>query len=72
MEPEHVNIPGPAIEWMRSPIAPDYVFVKAFNSCTECAFGVGQPDKTLCSRHPCDRGVWVNETEAAVLRLEAS
>lgn len=26
---------------------------------------------TLCGMHPCDNGMWVHESEAAIMKLEA-
>jgi hypothetical protein len=72
MEPEGIkHVPGPAIEWMRSPIAPELVFTKAYNRCGMCAFGISNTTANLCGYHPCEDGVWVPEAEAVILRLES-
>ena len=35
------------------------------------AVGFNPEGNTLCSTHPCGRGTWVKDTDAAALRLEA-
>ena len=68
--------------WTRSPHFPEVVFVPVWTvtvgACDGCKFVKSTPDHishlpdgtSACNEHNCIGGIWVDEVEAAVRRLE--
>lgn len=75
----------PNVEWERSPVVPDAVFVVAktmiaagmrsfaADMCTMCIFNSDRNDHDVnnCRIHQCRGGQWVSVLTAATLRLES-
>ena len=64
--------------WVRSPHFPNVVLVPQAG-CVGCKFDASTPDcitqmpngeELACSMHPCDKGIWVDEVDAAMRRME--